>query len=109
MSRSLKDAHGDPEPVKGLKAPDLGFVKVGVFADSSLIFHPAATTPGASILNGKLVKPKGFVHSVAGLHTLIKDFVSVHCMLDIAAEGAATAKEFTKLIDELWTRSPVEI
>ena len=30
-------------------------------------------------------------------------------MLDVAAQGAATAKEFTTLIDELWTRSPVEM
>ncbi len=74
MSKSFKEAHGDPELVKRLKAPDLGYVKVDIFADSALIFHPAATTPGASILNGKLVKPKGFEHSVAGLHKLIKDF-----------------------------------
>ncbi len=83
MRKYLMEAHGDPDPAKGLKAPDLGYVKVDIFADSSLIFHPAATTPGASILNGMLVKPKGFENTVAGLHKLIKDCLGAlharHC------------------------------
>ena len=109
MKRALVAAHGNPEPLDDIKAYDLGYLKVDIFADSSMISHPAASTPGASVVNGKLIKPKGFVHSVEGLHKLTKDFISMHCMLDIAAQGAATAKEFTKLVDELWIRSPVEM
>ena len=34
MKKFLTDARGDPEPANGLRAPDLGHVKVDVFADS---------------------------------------------------------------------------
>ena len=87
MKHALKAAHGNPEPLDDIKAYDLGHLQVDIFADSSMIFHPAASTPGASVVNGKLIKPKGFVHSVEGLHRLVKDYISMHCMVDVAAQG----------------------
>ena len=33
----------------------------------------------------------------------------MHCMVDVAAQGGATAGDFVKNINELWIRSPVEM
>ncbi len=104
----LKNARGDPEPFKKLSSPNLGHVKTDVIADSSLLFHHAPSTPGARIVGGKLVKPQDFELTVIPLHKLIKDFVAMHCSLDVAAEGGATSAGLARLCEELWMRSPVQ-
>ncbi len=74
-----------------------------------MIFHVAENTPGASMDKGKLVKPTDWKFSVRGIHQLVKDYISMHCMVDVAAQGGATDGDFVKNINELWTRSPVDM
>ncbi len=47
-------------------------------------------------------------YSVEGIHKLVKDYISKHCMVDMTAQGGATATHYKKNLDELWTRSPAK-
>ena len=106
MRKALTDAHGKPEPLQNIKSFDTGYLKIDIVGDSSLIFHLAHNTPGASSNGKQITKPKGWNFSVEGIHKLLKDYISMHCMVDMTAQGGATAAHFTKNLDELWERSP---
>jgi hypothetical protein len=109
MKHALVNAHGNPEPLNNIKSYDTGYLKVDIYGDSSLIFHVSENTPGASVVKGKVVKPKDWKFSVEGIHKLVKDYISMHCMVDATAQGGASAGDFVKNINELWSRSPVEM
>jgi hypothetical protein len=109
IRKALTDAHGKPEPLRNIKSFDTGYLKIDIVGDSTLIFHLAENTPGASVCGKKITKPAGWEFSVEGIHRLVKDYISMHCMVDMTAQGGATAAQFKKNLDELWTRSPVEM
>ena len=109
MRKALTDAHGKPEPLQDIKSYNTGYLKIDIVGDSSLIFHVAENTPGASMSGKKGLKPAGWEFSVEGIHRLVKDYISMHCMIDMTAQGGATAAQFMKSINELWARSPVEM
>ena len=56
-----------------------------------------------------MLKPPGWEFSIEGIHRLVKDYISMHCMVDMTAQGGATAAQFMKSINELWARSPVDM
>ena len=89
-----------------LKSFDTGYLKIDVVGDSSLIFHLAHNTPGASMDGKKIIKPKGWDYSIEGIHKLLNAYISMHGMIDMTAQGGATAANFTRNLDELWKRSP---
>ena len=87
----------------------MGAVKVDIIAASCMLFHPAESMPGATMVDGKLKKPPGWTHTAQGIHKLIKGFASMRCILDIAAIGAATCTELGSAVDELWIRNPMRM
>ena len=95
MNQQLVEARGDPEPLKALQAPDLGVVEADVISDSTMIVHPAKSTPDATIVEGMVKKPEGFQYSAAGIHQHLKELVAVNASIDIAAQGGATTKNFS--------------
>ena len=71
-------------------------MKIDIVGDSTLIFHLAHNTPGASVCGKQITKPKGWNFSVEGIHKLVKDYISMHCMVDMTAQGGATAAHYKK-------------
>ena len=108
MVDRLTQARGDPEPLKTLQRPNLGTIEVDIISDSSLILHPAASTPGASIkLDGKIGKPPGFKYTVEEIHKMIIQFATTNATVNIASQGGATTGDLYEVATELLSKSPV--
>ena len=71
-----------------------------------MILHLAHNTPGAGVDGKHIIKPKGWDFTIEGIHKLVKNYISMHGMVDVTAQGGATAANFTKNIDDLWKRKP---
>ena len=56
MRKALTDAHGKPEPLQHIKSFDTGYLKIDIVGDSTLIFHLAHNTPGASVCGKQITK-----------------------------------------------------
>ena len=60
------------------------------------------------MVGGKPAPPAGWQPSVADLHAAVKDKLDVDVASDIAAEGGATCKGLSRVVEEVWERRPVE-
>ena len=94
--------------MKTLQRPNLGMIEVDIISDSSLILHPAASTPNALIkLDGKIGKPPGFKYTVEEIHKMIIQFATTNATVNIASQGGATTAYPYEVATELLSKSPV--